>query len=201
MNGVNYNNMQINTCKKKVLLYSGGMDSFIINKLWKPDVLLYFDYGISQNEEEIKHLPSNVIIKKLNIGEYMQKDGINTIPLRNLIFASIAINYGEEIAIGGLKSDLHFDKKPAFAEQCTALFNSVLEKERQPKTIKISIPFADYSKTDLVVEYLRQGYTLQELNENSWSCHTPVNHKPCGHCQACNARNKAITEALRIING
>lgn len=30
---------------KKVLLYSGGMDSYIIAKLWHPDVKLYIDYG------------------------------------------------------------------------------------------------------------------------------------------------------------
>ena len=31
---------------KKVQLYSGGLDSYIISRLWKPDVKLYFDYGI-----------------------------------------------------------------------------------------------------------------------------------------------------------
>lgn len=182
-----------------VQLYSGGLDSYIISKLLNPDVKLYFDYGTEQNKLERSVLPSDVIIKNLPIGEYMQNDGICTIPLRNLIFASIAVNYGDEIIIGGLKSDLHFDKKPEFTNKATELFNSVLEKERQPKTVKISVPFSNYTKTDLIVEYLKKGYSLEDLDKYSWSCHTPENNKPCGHCQACRARNLAIQKALESL--
>ena len=187
--------MQRGDYKMKVLLYSGGMDSYIISKLWKPDIKIYFDYGLEQNNLEKKYLPKDVIIKQLPIGEYMENDGIHTIPLRNLIFSALAINYGDEICIGGLKTDLHYDKKPEFTKKCTELFNSVLEKEKSHKTVKITVPFCNYSKTDLVKEYLKKGGTIEELNKNSWSCHEPINNKPCGHCQACKARNKAIKEA------
>ena len=184
---------------KKVQLYSGGMDSYIISKLWKPDVKLYIDYGTEQTKEEKKHLPDDVIIKELPIGEYQQDDGICTIPLRNLIFASIAINYGDEVAIGGLASDLHFDKKPEFAELTTKLFNSVMQKERDHRTVKVSVPFANYTKTDLLIEFLKNGGTIEELQANSWSCHTPNGDTPCGKCQACKARNNAINNALKIM--
>ena len=184
---------------KKVQLYSGGMDSYIISKLWKPDVKLYIDYGTEQTAEEKKHLPEDVIIKELPIGEFQQNDGICTIPLRNLIFAAIAINYGDEVAIGGLASDLHFDKKPEFANLTTQLFNSVMQKERDHRTVKISVPFANYTKTDLVVEFLKNGGTIAELQENSWSCHTPNGDLPCYKCQACKAREKAINDALKIM--
>ena len=180
---------------KKVQLYSGGMDSYIISKLWKPDVKVYFDYGTEQNRLEIEHLPEDVIVKKLPIGEYMEDDGIHTIPLRNLIFSALAINYGDEVCIGGLKTDLHYDKKPEFAEHCTELFNSVMERERSHRTVKVSVPFANFSKTDLVLSFLEHGGTVEELNEKSWSCHEPDNGKPCGKCQACRARAKAIKEA------
>ena len=182
----------------KVQLYSGGMDSYIISHLWKPDVKLYIDYGDKQNEYEKSVLPSDVIIKNLELSEYTQEDGIKTIPLRNLIFAAIAINYGDEILIGGLKSDLHYDKKPEFAEKATNLFNSVLEKERKKKSVRIVVPFCEYTKTDLVVKFLESGGTIDELNNNSWSCHNPINNAPCGICQACIAKQKAITEALVI---
>lgn len=180
----------------KVLLYSGGLDSFIISQLIKPEVKLYFDYGTKQNEQEKKHLPKDVIIKKLPIGDYTENDGLNTIPLRNLIFASIAVNYGEEIIIGGLKSDYHYDKTPSFAENCTALFNSVLNNEKSHRKVIVKVPFAKYTKTDLVEIYLKQGGSLEELNKYSWSCHTPVGTKPCNKCVACQARNKAISQAL-----
>lgn len=181
---------------KKVLLYSGGMDSYIISKLWKPDVLLYFDYGIDQNEQEKRHLPPETIIKKLPIGEFMESDGLNTIPLRNLIFSALAVNYGDVIAIGGLKSDLHYDKKPEFVRETTKLFNSVLNKERSARNVEVVVPYAEYTKTDLVVEYLKRGNNIEDLFTKTWSCHTPNGDKPCGVCQACKAKNKAIQEAL-----
>lgn len=172
------------------------MDSYIISKLWKPDVKLYIDYGTSQTEEEKKHLAPDVVIKRIDLAEYVQNDGIATIPLRNLIFSAIAVNYGDEILIGGLKSDLHYDKKPEFAKACTELFNSVLTKERQPMEIRVVTPYAEYTKAELVKEFFKTGGTIKELEENSWSCHTPINHKPCGTCQACRARAKAIQEAM-----
>ena len=184
---------------KKVLLYSGGLDSFIISKLLKPEVKLYFDYGTKQNNLEKKYLPKDVIIKKIPIGEYTEDDGLNTIPLRNLIFSALAVNYGDEIIIGGLASDFHFDKTPDFAAKCTLLFNSVLNKEKSHRNIKITVPFAKYTKTDLVEMFLANGGTINELNSNSWSCHKPIKNKPCGKCVACVAREKAINEAIKRI--
>ena len=181
----------------KVLLYSGGMDSFIISKLLKPDIKLYFDYGTNQNKLEKKHLPKDVIIKKIPIGEYTENDGLNTIPLRNLIFSALAVNYGDEIIIGGLASDFHFDKTPEFATKCSELFNSVLNNEKSHKNIQIKVPFYKYTKTDLVEMYLTNGGTLEELNSKSWSCHKPNKNKPCLKCVACLAREKAINEAVK----
>lgn len=186
---------------KKVLLYSGGMDSYIISKLWKPDVLLYFDYGIEQNEQEKKHLPPETIIKKLPIGEFMEDDGLNTIPLRNLIFSALAVNYGDVIVIGGLKSDLHYDKTPEFVAETTKLFNSVLNKERSARNVEVVVPYANYTKTELVIRYLTSGGTVDDLYTKSWSCHTPDGNKPCGRCQACRAKQYAIEEALNWLNG
>lgn len=185
---------------KKVQLYSGGMDSYIISKLWKPDVMLYIDYCSKQNEMEKKHLPQEAIIKKFDLNEYTENDGHHTIPLRNLIFAAIAVNYGDEILIGGLKSDLHHDKTPEFAASATSLFNSVLNKERSGRRVRVIVPYASYTKTELVKAYYRLGGTRLDIEENSWSCHEPRNGKPCGRCQACKAREKALDEADGILS-
>lgn len=183
---------------KKVQLYSGGMDSYIISKLWKPDVKLYINYDTPQNYQEMKYLPDDIEIVYMPIGQFMENDGIHTIPLRNLIFAAIGINYGDQVLIGGLASDSHYDKTEEFANATTELFNSVLQKERSKRTVKIVVPFRKYTKTQLLVEFFKNGGTVNELNENSWSCYEPVNNKPCGKCHACRARNKAITEALEV---
>ena len=52
---------------KKVLLYSGGMDSFIIDKLWKPDLKLYVDLKGIYNRTEIEHLPEDVEIAEFEL--------------------------------------------------------------------------------------------------------------------------------------
>lgn len=57
-----------------------------------------------------------------------------------------------------------------------------MQKERDHRTVQISVPFANYTKTDLVVEFLKKGGTIDELQANSWSCHTPNGNQPCGKC-------------------
>lgn len=179
---------------KKVLLYSGGMDSYIINYLWKPDVKLYIDYGTEQNKEEIKRLPKDVIIKQVDLSEYIENDGKNTIPLRNLLFANIAINYGDIVAIGGVKNDLHFDKSKRFARKATRLFNFVLNKEDSKRKVKIVVPFRDFTKKELLQTYIAKGGSIKDLEKNSWSCHRPKEGKTCGECSPCRRREKAIRE-------
>ena len=41
--------------RKKVLLFSNGMDSWLIDKLWKPDVKIYIDIEGSYSEKEISY--------------------------------------------------------------------------------------------------------------------------------------------------
>ena len=42
---------------KKVLLYSGGMDSWLIDKIWKPDIKLFIDINTNSSNAELEHLP------------------------------------------------------------------------------------------------------------------------------------------------
>ena len=46
---------------KKVMLYSGGMDSWLISRIWKPDVKLYVDMNTKYSKQEIARLPKDVI--------------------------------------------------------------------------------------------------------------------------------------------
>ena len=90
--------MQKNTFDKKVLLYSGGMDSWLIRKIWKPDICLYVDMNTQYSKEEIKRLPPDVVIEHLDLSRWEREDKI--IPLRNLYLIGLATNYGNEICIG-----------------------------------------------------------------------------------------------------
>ena len=179
---------------KKVLLYSGGIDSYIISKLWKPDVRLFIDYGTKQTAEERKRLPDDVIVKEIDLSQYIEDDGLNTIPLRNLLFANIAINYGDIVAIGGVRDDLHYDKSKRFARKATKLFNSVLSKEQSKRKIKIVVPYKHYTKQELVRLYVAKGGDIEKLKTESWSCHFPKNDQECGKCVPCVKKTKILGE-------
>ena len=97
---------------KKVLLYSGGMDSWLIDKIWKPDVKLYIDINGEYSKEEIKRLPNDVIVEKLDLGRFEREDKI--IPMRNLFFVTLASLYGEEICLGATAGDRVLDKSIEF---------------------------------------------------------------------------------------
>ena len=59
----------------KVLLYSGGMDTWLIDKLWKPDKKIYIDIGGKYNEAEKQRLGNDVEILPFPLlGRFEQKD-------------------------------------------------------------------------------------------------------------------------------
>ena len=41
---------------QKILLYSGGMDSWLIDKIWKPDRRIYIDMPTRYSQQEIKSI-------------------------------------------------------------------------------------------------------------------------------------------------
>ena len=41
---------------QKILLYSGGMDSWLIDKIWKPDRRIYIDMHTRYSQQEIKSI-------------------------------------------------------------------------------------------------------------------------------------------------
>ena len=106
--------MRNDTYNKKVLLYSGGMDSWLIDKLWKPDIRLYVDMNTRYSKEEMKRLPDDTIIERLDLSKWEREDKI--IPLRNMYLIGIATNYGDEICLGATAGDRVLDKSPVFAE-------------------------------------------------------------------------------------
>lgn len=177
---------------KKVLLYSGGMDSYIISKLWNPDVRVYIDYHTKQTEIERSRLPDDVIVVDLPLGRFMSNDGKNVIALRNLIFSAIAVNFGDTVALGGVADDVHFDSAEEFVADETALFNKFFEHEGLPK-VTIIAPYKKYTKEQLLELYVDSGYSIDDLIAESWSCYAPTaDNKECGECVACKRKQEAI---------
>lgn len=175
-----------------VLLYSGGMDSYIIRKLLKPDKCLYIDFGIEQNKYEMKLLPDDVEIVHLPLAQFMSKDGNNVILLRNLIFAAIAVNYGDTIYVGGVADDVHYDSSIEFVEKETELFNLFLTNEGLP-CVSVQAPFKNRTKEQLLQKYVEEGFDVEEFFTKSWSCYSPTEDgKECGKCKACERKFSAL---------
>lgn len=176
---------------KKVLLYSGGMDSWLIDKLWKPDIKLFIDIKTPSSIEERKRLPKDVIIKEFDLSEYEEKNEYHLLPLRNLIFCEIASYYGDEICLGSVGGSRHFDNNETFRKKTEELLN-YLYKENNNKEIKIVLPYMNTNKEDLIKLYIEQGGDIKEAFEKSFSCYEPINGKECGKCVSCKQKIEAF---------
>lgn len=171
----------------KVLLYSGGTDSWLIDKIWKPDVKLYINVNGKYSNAEIERLPKDVKIVDFPYLGTIEKDNA-IIPLRNLYFLMIASNYGNEICLGATKGDRGGkDKRPLFFKMSNFLINYCLNGNSYGSEGKITIidKFYNKSKNELLELYLKQGGTINEFIENTFSCYTPNNNKECMCCKPC----------------
>ena len=172
--------------EKSVLLYSGGMDSLIIDHLLKPDVLLNISMNSAYDARERESFPDKEIVfldNVIDLGRYERDDAI--IPNRNAHLVLLASHYGETIWLGSVHGDRSFDKDEAFYGHMETLLNHMWQEQHwtEERNFTISSPFKDRTKTDLVDEYLLKGGTAEELLQ-SYSCYEG-REKHCGHCKAC----------------
>lgn len=155
---------------KKVLLYSGGVDSWLISQVWEPDIKLYVDLGTSYGKEEIELFEKNndnVDIISFDLSMYELDNKI--IPLRNLYLIMFACNFTEfedvEICLGATVGDRNYDKNLPFLEKTEDLLNYIYspnDKAIPNKKIKINTYFKSKSKTDLLKMYLEKGGSIDK---------------------------------------
>lgn len=175
----------------KILLYSGGMDSWLMDKLWKPDIKLYVDLNGRYNKQEIAHLPKDVIIDKLDLSKWERQDRI--VPLRNLYLCMLATNYSDkdgcEILIGATAGDRILDKDLNFARMTSELLTYLYSKQwwnPVAKNIKVCLTYKDKTKEELLKMYVDQGGSLETAWKESFSCYEPdENGNVCMSCKPC----------------
>lgn len=206
---------------KKILLYSGGMDSYLADKLWKPDIKVYVDCKSEYSKAEVNHLavPSDIVMvsSALNLETFERDDAI--IPYRNLYFLTVAANIAEiywpletypdidciEIGLGATAGDRVLDKSPEFAE----MFGEVLTLLNRPqhwtggnaRQIKVVLPVKNFTKADMVHNYLVQEMkedrsadkAMERLNRETFSCYSPQLGAPCWRCKPCFRKWVALT--------
>ncbi len=179
---------------KKVLLFSGGMDSLILSKLFEVDILLYFIHENRYQELELESIRRLIGIGAIaeerirycsifNFQSLERDDAI--IPGRNLYFILAAANYGETIYLGSVDGDRTLDKSVDFFERCETMMNYLYQDQHwcKGREFRIYSPIKSFTKTELVREYLKQGFDPHALYM-SMSCYNS-NTKPCGWCKPC----------------
>lgn len=179
---------------QKVLLYSGGMDSWLIDKIWKPDRRIYIDMHTRYSKQEIESIKlrrNDVEIIDFPLGQWEREDKI--IPLRNLYLPMIICNItGEEdvdICLGATAGDRVLDKSKDFVAKANDLLNYLYQPQwwiPNGKKVNINIDFKDYTKEDLLQKYLEMGGDLDTAFNESFSCYEPDEKgNVCYACKPC----------------
>lgn len=178
---------------KKILLYSGGMDSWLIDKLWKPDMLVYINMHTRYSENEINHIKSqrnDVTFIDFPLGQWERDDAI--IPLRNLYLPMVICNItGEDdidICLGATSGDRVLDKSYEFVKKANDILNYLYQPQHwipKGKKVKLNIDFKKFTKTQLLEMYLKDGGDINEAFNASFSCYNPSNGCECWQCKPC----------------
>ena len=177
--------MQENTYSKKVLLYSGGLDSWLIDKIWKPDIRLYVNIAGDYSKEELRRLPDDVLVVDFPLlGSFELPNKF--VPLRNLYFLMIASHYGDEICLGATAGDWgNKDKTPDFLEMAERMLNYLWSDKKVARQVRVCRDFINVPKSRLIDIYLERGGTIDRLHDDTFSCYTPVDGKECLACYPC----------------
>lgn len=199
--------MKKSNSKKVVILYSGGLDSFVMWKLAEKEgydyKLVHFDIGQPYNKKELDAINSLVgdIIEIRKVDWIEKEDDIKNkgnesgnifIPGRNLTLASLAasIYLPDEIWLGALMGEIHnyaTDKNMEFIKRTNETFEYVFSPfERQPKVV---FPLVDrkLGKYEEVKWLLDNDIPTEDILKTS-SCLSGEEGK-CGTCVVCCRRH------------
>ncbi len=174
---------------RKVLLYSGGLDSHILARLWKPDVCLYVHTRSRYGALEFAHLrpPPHgelVVDFRLTLEDVERKDLI--VPHRNAFLVLVAAYYGTEIALAATAGDRSTDKDNRFAAAMESLLDHIYQPQHWTGAgldFHVELPVKDKTKRQLVREWVASGGDPAEL-ARVVSCYDGAS-VACGRCKAC----------------
>lgn len=189
--------LENNPIGKRVVLYSGGLDSYLISRLWENDVKLFVDIHSLGNKGELKKLGDDVVIEYLtDIGKFELPESEYLLPLRNLYFVMLAARHGTTICLGATKSSKNIDKNYEFCDLASKIL-SYLSPQLYGfyHEIKVVIPFKEYSKKEILQMYLDNGGTLEDAFNSTSSCYNPnADGSACRECSSCKKRIEAFKE-------
>ena len=169
---------------EQVLLFSGGIDSFVAYHFLKFPPTVYFDLKNRYSKKEIQVIqsliPQTIIDNSLNLSDIEKDSGY--IPYRNLFLAMMASSkYSDNVVIAGLQDDVVSDKNEEIFKQFSEML-SILEK----RSIQVVSPFWQMTKSEVVKWFLIQY--PEKVNEllSTISCYSSNSESTyCGKCSSC----------------
>lgn len=189
---------------KKVVLYSGGLDSFCLAHAVKPDLLLHFDIGLPEQQIEIESikrfrdeglLPAPIVFDtRFHLAPYKLENEV--MPFRNLFFIAAAFTYGDKVYLGKTASSRNLDKDTTFASKLLDVLQYVSARPSGnppgllAENMEIILPFDKKPKSTFLREYLESGGNLDHVLMTR-SCYKPYGRE-CGVCQSCVRKSIAL---------
>ncbi len=164
-----------------ILLFSGGIDSFVAYHYLNKPQTVYFDLHTRYAEKEKlvvkKLIPSTIIDNSLNLHDREYGDKAY-VPFRNLLLACQAAKYSDSIVIAGVADDQVSDKN----EEIFHSFSMLLSK-LENKNIVVWSPFWKFTKEKVVKWYVDN--IGDDLLLETVSCYSASNEIYCGACPSC----------------
>ena len=122
------------------------------------------------------------------------------VPGRNTVFIAIALSFAEAkkaqaifLGINAVDYSGYPDCRPEYLEAYQNLANLSSKVGIEGKPIQLLAPLVKDSKVDIV----RRAMKLAVPIEETWSCYEG-DETPCGVCDSCRIRDKALLEAKYI---
>ncbi len=168
--------------QNEVLLYSGGLDSYIAWHYLKKPRTVFFALGHKYSAWELvsvhKTIPNTMVDFSLDLGKTEQDDAF--IPLRNLYLAMGGTKYGDTINLVVQRGERDLrDRSPVFFEDVSQMLSSLSKK-----LIVVKTPFADITKSEMVRWYIEEYKGDPQDLLKTRSCYSTL-PGPCGRCAAC----------------
>lgn len=190
---------------QKVLLSSGGMDSWLLAHEPELQGAVHVFVNIGQKYVDKERSASANLAAQLDaiwetvdgpdLAKYEHSTGI--IPFRNAQMIMLAALYGEAIYFGVIADEINSDKSVEFVAAMESVLNISHRKQywTEGKQFEIRTPFRNFTKTQLVQRYHDNGGSLPKLL-TSVSCYD-AGKAHCGRCASCFKRWVALTNVAR----
>lgn len=89
----------------------------------------------------------------------------DTLPIR------LIEKYGRLLKTANLTGEVYVVDKNKSSDEIVDIFGSY------------TFPLVDYSKLDMLNMYKEMGF--DQIINDTWFCHNPINNQPCGYCNPC----------------